>query len=132
MSTPTKNWTVETMGVRPQLNGLENVVATVSYVVTTTQSENGVDYSARTYGTVQVDHPESGGFVPFSELTEDVVVGWVKDRIGSERVRAIEDKLDLDIAAQVVPTIVTPPNPWQQVRASEVISAPAEDQESQN
>ena len=36
-------------------------------------------------------------FVEYDDLTEDVVIGWVKSALGEEKVKQIED----DIAAQI-------------------------------
>jgi len=49
---------------------------------------NGVDgeYTAANYGTVSFQpDPTDAGFVPFDQLTEAQVIGWVKDSMQSTR-----------------------------------------------
>jgi hypothetical protein len=56
------------------------------FVVTVHYTVNAVDgeFTASTYGTV--GYTEKGAFTPYSQLTEAVVVGWVKDSLGQETV----------------------------------------------
>jgi hypothetical protein len=58
------------------------------FVVTVHYTVNAVDgdYTASTYGTV--GYTEEGAFTPYSQLTEAVVVGWVKDSLGQATVEA--------------------------------------------
>ena len=46
-------------------------------------------------------------FIPFDELTNEVVVGWTKDAMGEEQVKAIEDSIASQIAELENPTSVT-------------------------
>ena len=45
------------------------------------------DYSASTYGTVGYTQGEES-FVPFDNLTEETVIGWVKESLDAEIVEA--------------------------------------------
>ena len=65
-------------------------------------SEKGGFYSAGAYGSVGLDGEVS---VPFESLTEEVVVGWVKEKLGgAEKVAEIEAALDAQIAEKQTPT----------------------------
>jgi hypothetical protein len=44
------------------------------------------EYTASTYGTVGYTQ-ESETFIPFADLTEATVVGWVKESLGEDTVR---------------------------------------------
>jgi len=59
------------------------------FVVTVHYTVNAVDgdYSAFTYGTVGYTQGE-GSYIPFADLTESVVVGWVQDSLGKDTVEA--------------------------------------------
>lgn len=107
-----KTWTVQNMTVRPTLGGLDNVVATVSFVVNASVSENGTEYGYSTYDTIRIAEPDSENFIPYESLTEDVVIGWIKATLGDSRVLAIEQRLDAAIEDQIAPAIATPPLPW--------------------
>ena len=75
----TFNWTI------PQMNRLtsDGFVVTVHYVVT---AQDG-DFSASTYGTIGYTQ-ESDSFVPYDQLTEAMVVGWVQASLGKDTVEA--------------------------------------------
>ena len=70
------------------------------FVVTVHYTVNAVDgeFTASTYGTV--GYTEEGAFTPYSQLTEAVVVGWVKDSLGQE---TVEEALAAQIEAQKNP-----------------------------
>ena len=42
--------------------------------------------------------------VPFADLTEDTVVGWVKDKLGADKVANIEAQLQAQLDEQTAPT----------------------------
>jgi len=81
-------------------------VSTVHYTVNALSdtvnpnSESGGFYSAGAYGSVGFD----GDVVtPFENLTEEIVVGWVKEQFGAEKVEEIESALQNQIDLQITP-----------------------------
>jgi hypothetical protein len=72
----------------------DGFVTTVHYNVSAVDGE----FTASTYGTV--GFAEEGAFTPYSQLTEAVVVGWVKDSLGQE---TVEEALAAQIEAQKNP-----------------------------
>ena len=66
-------------------------------------------YKAGAYGSQGLDRPDT--LVPFADLTETQVVGWVKDKLGADRVTQIETALDNQITEQKTPTKATG-KPW--------------------
>ena len=76
-------------------------VSAVSDVVDP-NSENGGFFSAGAYGSVGLDGEVS---VAFDDLTEEVVVGWVKEKLGgAEKVAEIEAALQAQIDERIAPT----------------------------
>jgi len=65
------------------------------------------DYSVNNIGTQVVLLDPETSFIPFDELTNEVVVGWVKDAMGEEQVKDIEDSIASRIAELENPTSVT-------------------------
>jgi myo-inositol-hexaphosphate 3-phosphohydrolase len=59
------------------------------FVVTVHYTVNAVDgdYTASTYGTVGYIQGE-GSYVPYADLTEAEVVGWVQESLGKDTVEA--------------------------------------------
>ena len=59
-------------------------------------------YSAGAYGSIGLERPDS--LVPYSELTEEIVVGWVKNALTEEKVEQIEQALQSQLDEQAAPT----------------------------
>ena len=74
------------------------------YVFTVHYTVNAVDdtYSAGAYGSLGLERGDT--LVPFSELTPEVVVGWVKEKFGPEKVSEIEAALQAQLDEQRQPT----------------------------
>jgi hypothetical protein len=86
----TFNWNV----VQTNYNTIDKFITTVHYTVNAVDGE----FTASTYGTV--GYTEEGAFTPYSQLTEAVVVGWVKDSLGQA---TVEESLAAQIEAQKNP-----------------------------
>lgn len=59
-------------------------------------------YESSAYGNLGLDRPDD--LIPFDQLTEEVVVGWVKDKFGYEKVAEIEIALQAQIDEKRSPT----------------------------
>ena len=72
-------------------------------------SEVDGDYSASSYGTVGfTPDPSASDFVPYADLTESTVLGWVQEQLDKD---AIEASLTANIAEQKAPVTATG-TPW--------------------
>lgn len=79
-------WTIQQMD-RLTADGF---VVTVHYNVSATDGT----YSASTYGTCGYTQ-ESETFVPYDQLTETMVVGWVQTSLGKDTVEAsLQSQID--------------------------------------
>lgn len=76
----------------------DGFVYSVHYTV---NADNGV-YTAGAYGSLGLERPDN--LIPFDQLTEDVVVGWVKEKFGAEKVAEIEAALQAQIDEKTNPT----------------------------
>ena len=99
----TYDWNCKTVDVHPQEEGETNVVYNVHWIVTGVKE----DYSVSNIGTQVVPLNHETPFIPFDELTNEVVVEWTKDAMGEEQVKAIEDSIASQIAELENPTSVT-------------------------
>jgi hypothetical protein len=86
------NWTIN------QMNRLaaDGFVVTVHYNVTATDG----DYTASTYGTVSYTEQPGVTYVPYNELTPEIVVGWVQESLGKD---TVEESLAAQIEAKKNP-----------------------------
>jgi len=74
------------------------------YTAHYTVSANDGTYSSGAYGSIGLERPE-GELIPFSELTESLVIGWVKEKLGGEeKVAEIEAALQAQLDEQRQPT----------------------------
>jgi len=99
----TYNWNCRTVDVHPQEEGQTDVVYNVHWTVTGVDG----DYSVTNIGTQVVPLSEGGTFIPFEDLTNEVVVEWTKEAMGEEQVASIEASIAGQIEALINPTSVT-------------------------
>ena len=59
-------------------------------------------YNAGAYGSIGFERPEN--LIPFSELTEEIVIGWVKEALGPDKVVEIGQALLNQLEEQHHPT----------------------------
>jgi hypothetical protein len=65
------------------------------------------DYSVTSIGTQVVPLSEGGAFIPFEDLTNEIVVGWTKEAMGEDQVDQIETSIASQIEDQKNPVSVT-------------------------
>ena len=100
----TKTWEVNTL----QRELADGYVNKVIYRVIGTDGT----YSTRATGEVDLEKPET--LIPYKDLTEEIVIGWVKAKLeaGEEgSVAKIEAAIDANISLQKTPTHGTG-TPW--------------------
>ena len=76
----TFNWQVVDMN-RLTSDGF---VVTVHYNVSATDG----DYQASTYGTTSYTQTPGETYIPYEDLTQPIVVGWVQEALGKDTVEA--------------------------------------------
>ena len=59
-------------------------------------------YTAGAYGSIGLERPDN--LIPFADLTEDLVISWVKEKLGDEQVANISAALEAQINEQQHPT----------------------------
>jgi len=104
----TFTWIIEQMNCYPTVEGQTDVVFNVAWRVNATDGT----YNATAYGTVGVTYEAGSPYIPYADLTQDQVVGWVQTSMGPEQVASLEARLVTNIANQVDPPVVAPPLPW--------------------
>lgn len=81
-------------------NTADGIVFTAHYTV------NAADdtYSSGAYGSIGLEAPEPGKLIPYADLTAEIVVGWVKNYFGDEKVAEIEATLSAQVQEKLHPT----------------------------
>ena len=75
------------------------------YVFTAHYSVDAADdtYTSGAYGSIGFERPDT--LIPFSDLTEELVLDWVKEKIGGdEKVQEIQAALQVQLDEQRTPT----------------------------
>lgn len=103
----TYEWTITEIPCYPTDGNLQDVVFAAYYTVTA--REGG--YEASEPSCIALA-PPTGQFTPYADLTQDQVVGWVKDALGPDGVAALEANLANVLAEQINPTVAVNPLPW--------------------
>lgn len=108
---PTVTWTITSIECKIQDQGYQNVVYTVAWNVCAAEGAT----STRIPGVQILNFdPSSPGyqFIPYDELTEPTVIGWVQAAMGPMLVEANEQQA-LYLLDQIInPTVEQKPLPW--------------------
>ena len=116
-------WFVTNLDCYPEKDSQQNVVFKIyyyveafsdqTYAVTQADGEQtSAYYQSTTCGEANVIYVASSSFTPFNQLTQDQVIGWIKESLGQSGVDAIIAKLDAEINAKINPSIANPALPW--------------------
>jgi len=94
-----------------EINTLERELADgyVKKVIYRVKGLDGSEEKARRTGEVELEKPET--LIPYKDLTESTVLGWVKTKLGTDVVAAIEKSLEDEIALINTPVEATG-KPW--------------------
>lgn len=101
-------WKVTSLLVKPQEGSYTDVVYIINWLASDTDGTN----EARRGGKTEVPTPAGGTFIPFDQLTETEVIGWVHAQLGAQEVAAIEADLNFQILYMQQPPVVEMPLPW--------------------
>jgi hypothetical protein len=106
----TYEWNCKTVDVHPRENEESNVVYNVHWIVKGISEEldsEGNPYTVSSIGTQAVPSNADGTFIPFEDLTNEIVTEWVKESMGEETVSELEISIDDQISSLINPTSVT-------------------------
>jgi hypothetical protein len=105
------NWQITSMPAYPQEAGQTDVVFQVDWSCGAVDGEPNLagSFSAVSTGSVPVAYAAGTPFIPYDQLTQEQVWGWINPSIDRPE---IEANLQAMIDAQKTPEVVTPPLPW--------------------
>ena len=91
----------------------ETIGGNQDYVVIASYTTTGVDgtYSASLQNSAQFSTASVSPFIPYDQLTNDIVVGWIQQDLGVNGVNSIEACIQGQIDSQINPPVtpvVTP------------------------
>jgi hypothetical protein len=105
----TKNWVVSQLDCLPQDGELKDFVVVCHWRRQAHEVVDGKEYNADVYSTQSFSPDNVENFIPYEDLTFDIVCGWLESSMDME---ALDANLDTQIANLINPPIVSPPLPW--------------------
>ena len=101
----------------------ETIATEQNYVVIANYTVIGVDdtYSAELSNIARFSTASVTPFVPYQDLTEAIVIGWIQDELGVDGVSNLEACIQGQINSQINPPVVpvNTPLPWSTVPVTE-------------
>jgi hypothetical protein len=104
-----KYWYINQMDSIPTDGTLTDFVINVHWNRNDKETINGVEYFSSVYGSQSFSKDDVANFIPYEDLTYDIVCGWLDDSLDVE---ALDLNLDAQIENQVNPPIVVLPLPF--------------------
>ena len=104
-----KYWYINQLDCVPQDGTLTDFVVVAHWNRNVKETINGVEYFASVYGSQSFSKDDVTNFIPYEDLTYDIVSSWLDNSIDTE---ALDLNLDADIENQVNPPIVVLPLPF--------------------
>lgn len=106
----TYEWNCKTVDVHPIEEEYTDVVYNVHWSLKGISDQldpDGNPYQASSIGTQTVALDPESEFIPFDQLTNEIVVGWTKEAMGAEQVAELEQSLAAQIEEKINPTSIT-------------------------
>ena len=104
-----KYWYINEMVCVPKDGDLNYFVINVNWVRNAKETINDKEYLASTFGFESFSKDDVTNFIPYEDLTFEIVCGWLDASID---VAALDLNLDAQIESQVNPPIVVLPLPF--------------------
>lgn len=105
----TYKWNINALDAKVSVDDDENVVYTVHWSLIAT-SEDG-EHTVSNIGTHGVEY-DADNFVPYEDLTEEMVIGWLEAGLDVDSMKA---GLDAQIEKLITPQEITYSNPFPPV-----------------
>lgn len=106
----TFTWSIKQMSVMPVLEGQTDVVVSAQWNIL--GQDQGVEFNLQGWENFKLEQGE--GFTPYNQLTQEQVVGWVKNTMGENQVANLEAAVQGSLNAILNPPVepVIAPLPW--------------------
>ena len=105
----TYNWNVTALYTQT-IEGEQNYVVIANYEVVGTDGT----YSASLSNIARFSTASVSPFIPYDQLTNDIVIGWIQSELGTDGVANLEACIQGQIDSQINPPVVpqNTPLPW--------------------
>ena len=104
-------WSVASLDSIKTVGSLSDVVTTVHWTASETETVGSDTYTGSLYGSVGLAEADSSSFTAYASISESDAVTWAKAAIGADQVTAIETSIAAQITEAKTPT-TTSGVPW--------------------
>ena len=107
-------WTVESLYTK-DIEGELNYVVDVEFTISGEEEVGGITYSSElNHNALKFEISEKEDFIAYDDLTNDTVVGWIKESLGAESVASFEAAVGGMIDSKISPVVEPskPALPW--------------------
>lgn len=101
-------WSVTSMDCYPQFEGQSNVVFNIKWKLTASDDINQYSFC----GSQDISFNSEADFTPYKNLTENIVLDWVKNTLGEATIASIIKSVDVHLASMSIPRSVSLDLPW--------------------
>lgn len=110
----TYNWQFNPLESYPTSEGQTDVVFLVHWqcYASTGSVETNDYYTDFSVGVVPVQYESGSVFIPFNELTKEIVYSWVEDAMGVDGVNEIQQEIVNRIESKINPKVIIQQSPW--------------------
>ena len=97
-------WSVVSLDSTKTVGSLSDVVTTVHWTASDSETVGEDTYTGSSYGTIGLAEADSSSFTAYADIKESDAVAWAKAAIGADGVTAIETKIAAEITEAKTPT----------------------------
>ena len=97
-------WNVVSLDSTKKVGSLSDVVTTVHWTASDSETVGEDTYSGYLYGSVGLADADSSSFTAYADIKESDAVAWAKAAIGADEVTAIETGIAGQITEAKTPT----------------------------
>ena len=100
-------WSVVSLDSTKTVGSLSDVVPTVHWTASDSETVGEDTYTGYLYGSVGLADADSSSFTAYADIKESDAVAWAKSAIGADEVTAIETSITAQITEAKTPTTST-------------------------
>ena len=104
-------WSVGCLDSTKTVGSLSDVVTTVHWTASDSETVGSDTYTGSSYGSVGLAEADSSSFTAYASISESDAITWAKAAIGTDQVTAIETGIAAQITEAKTPT-TTSGVPW--------------------
>ena len=104
-------WSVGCLDSTKTVGSLSDVVTTVHWTASDSETVGENTYTGSLYGSVGLADADSSSFTAYADIKESDAIAWAKAALGSDEVTRVEENITAQITEAKTPT-TTSGVPW--------------------